>query len=79
MRARSSGMRRPSLMFAYDYKNKFTLRVWGSTFKPALVKETEAAWYRVCDRTEATALLLDKTGKKGNRSYGYEYPDRKIL
>ena len=21
------------LMFAYDYKNKFTLRVWGSTFK----------------------------------------------
>ena len=27
------------LMFAYDYKNRFTLRVWGSTFKPALAKE----------------------------------------
>ena len=26
------------LMFAYDYENKFTIRVWGSTFKPALYK-----------------------------------------
>ena len=24
------------LMFAYDYENKFTLRVWGKTFKPAM-------------------------------------------
>ena len=31
------------LMFAYDYKNKFTIRVWGSTFKPALVKEMKAS------------------------------------
>ena len=30
------------LMFAYDYANKFTIRVWGSTFKPALVKELKA-------------------------------------
>ena len=52
------------LMFAYDYKNKFTLRVWGTTFKPALVKEMKRLGIRVCDRTEATALLLDKTGKK---------------
>ena len=31
------------LMFAYDYKNKFTLRVWGSTFKPSLYKEYETS------------------------------------
>lgn len=45
------------LMFAYDYKNKFTLRVWGSTFKPALVKEMKRLGVKVMDRTEATALL----------------------
>lgn len=46
------------LMFAYDYKNKFTIRVWGSTFKPALVKEMKRLGVRVLDRTEATGLLL---------------------
>ncbi|MBQ8638801.1 MAG: FAD-binding protein [Lachnospiraceae bacterium] len=45
------------LMFAYDYKNKFTLRVWGSTFKPALVREMKRLGVTVLDRTEATALL----------------------
>lgn len=48
------------LMFAYDYKNKFTIRVWGSTFKPALVKEMKRLGVRVMDRTEATALLVEK-------------------
>ena len=54
------------LMFAYDYKNKFTLRVWGSTFKPALVKELKRLGVRIMDRTEATALLVstDKEGAK---------------
>ena len=46
------------LMFAYDYKNRFTLRVWGSTFKPALYKELKRLGVRVCDRVEATALLV---------------------
>lgn len=45
------------LMFAYDYKNKFTLRVWGSTFKPALYKQCKKLGVRIFDRTEATALL----------------------
>ena len=27
------------LLFAYDYKNKFFMRVWGTTFKPALYRE----------------------------------------
>lgn len=45
------------LMFAYDYKNRFTLRVWGSTFKPALYKELLRLGVKVYDRTEATGLL----------------------
>lgn len=45
------------LMFAYDYKNKFTIRVWGSTFKPALAKELRRLGVKVKEYTEATALL----------------------
>lgn len=54
------------LMFAYDYKNKFTLRVWGSTFKPALVREMKRLGVKIMDRTEATALLVsqDAEGRK---------------
>ena len=52
-------------MFAYDYANKFTIRVWGSTFKPALVKELKRLGVRLYERTEATALLVEeKNGKK---------------
>ncbi len=50
------------LMFAYDYKNKFTLRVWGSTFKPALYRELKRLGVAVFDRTEATALLTRDVG-----------------
>ncbi|MFQ8688894.1 MAG: FAD-dependent oxidoreductase, partial [Blautia sp.] len=53
------------LMFAYDYKNKFTLRIWGSTFKPALKKELERVGVKIYDRTEATGLLTKTVnGKK---------------
>lgn len=52
------------LMFAYDYKNRFTLRVWGSTFKPALRKELQRLGVKVYDRTEATALLTTRQGEK---------------
>lgn len=52
------------LMFAYDYENRFTLRVWGSTFKPALYKELLRLGVRVFDRTEATALMVER--KNGN-------------
>ena len=45
------------LMFAYDYKNKFTLRVWGSTFKPSLYKELKKLGVKIYDRVEATGLL----------------------
>lgn len=53
------------LMFAYDYKNKFTVRVWGSTFKPALVKEMRRLGVRILERTEATALLVSKKRRTG--------------
>jgi len=52
------------LMFAYDYKNKFTLRVWGSTFKPALFKALLRLGVKVLDRTEATALLTTARNDK---------------
>ena len=45
------------LMFAYDYENKFTIRIWGSTFKPALLKELKRLGVKIFDRTEAAALL----------------------
>ena len=54
------------LMFAYDYKNRYTMRVWGSTFKPALHRELLRLGVRVLDRVEATALLTapGRDGKK---------------
>jgi succinate dehydrogenase/fumarate reductase flavoprotein subunit len=52
------------LMFAYDYKNKFTLRVWGTTFKPALYRELKRLKVKLVERTEATALLTVETGGK---------------
>ena len=53
------------LMFAYDYENKFTLRVWGSTFKPALVKECKRLGVKVLDHTAAVELFTEeKDGKK---------------
>ncbi len=53
------------LMFAYDYKNRFTIRVWGSTFKPALKRELVRLGVKIYDRTEATALLVEK--KNGHK------------
>lgn len=53
------------LLFAYDYKNRFTLRVWGSTFKPALYRELLRLGVTVLERVEATSLLtVSQDGKK---------------
>lgn len=53
------------LMFAYDYENKFTLRVWGSTFKPALVKECRRLGVKILDHTAAVELFTEVIeGKK---------------
>ena len=53
------------LLYAYDYTNRYTLRVWGSTFKPALLRRLKALDVTVLDRTEATALLYaDREGRR---------------
>ena len=56
-------------LFAYDYKNKFTLRVWGTTFKPALHGECQRLGIELFDRTMATTLLTEGT-KQGARIVG---------
>ena len=69
------------LMFAYDYKNRFTLRVWGSTFKPALYKELLRLGVKVYDRTEATGLLTAVTDgkKRGNGAMGMNVRTGKFM
>ncbi len=52
------------LLFAYDYENKFTLRVWGTTFKPALYKELLRLGVTIYDYTEATALMTKTINNK---------------
>ncbi len=47
-------------LFAYDYENRFTLRVWGTTFKPALHRECLRLGVHVIDRTMATGLLTSE-------------------
>ena len=65
------------LMFAYDYANKLTIRVWGSTFKPALRKELTRLGVKVYDRVEATALLTN--GNKGAGAIGMNTRTGKIM
>ncbi len=57
------------LLFAYDYLNKLTLRVWGSTFKPAMARGCRRAGVRVFDRVMATGLLTEG-GRRGARVTG---------
>jgi len=57
------------LLFAYDYVNRFTIRVWGSTFKPALARECRRRGVRIFDRVMATGLLTER-GERGARVAG---------
>jgi succinate dehydrogenase/fumarate reductase flavoprotein subunit len=56
-------------LFAYDYENKFTLRVWGTTFKPAIHKECKRLGVEIHERTMATNLLTEE-GKQGGKIVG---------
>ena len=47
-------------LYAYDYTNRYTMRVWGSTFKPALVRKLRQTGVQLMDRTEAFSLLTVK-------------------
>ncbi len=45
------------LLFAYDYRTNHTLRVWGTTFKPALYKECRRLGVKIFDRVMGVGLL----------------------
>lgn len=57
------------LLFAYDYTNRFVIRVWGHDYKPLLRKACRRLGVRILDRTTATALLTDG-GQHGARVVG---------
>jgi succinate dehydrogenase/fumarate reductase flavoprotein subunit len=57
------------LLFTYDYQNKYTLRVWGTTFKPALFNECRRLGVEIFDRTMGTRLLVEE-GRGGRRVAG---------
>ncbi len=57
------------LLFAYDYVNRYTLRVWGTTFKPAMFRELKHLGVKIIDRVMVTSLLTG-SGKQGNRIIG---------
>lgn len=56
-------------LYAYDYENRFTLRVWGTSFKPAIYKECQRLGVQIFDRTMASNLLT-RGGKQGEKVVG---------
>lgn len=56
-------------MYAYDYQSRHTLRIWGSTFKPAMYQEMKRLGVRILDRVMATSLLTEN-GKVGGTCIG---------
>jgi succinate dehydrogenase/fumarate reductase flavoprotein subunit len=57
------------LLFAYDYVNKFAIRIFGAKLKPAIYKEMKRLGIKIYDRTMAT-MLLTKDGKQGSEVIG---------
>jgi succinate dehydrogenase/fumarate reductase flavoprotein subunit len=57
------------LMFAYDYQNRFTIRVFGWEFKPALHRELKRLGVGTLDSVMATSLLTEG-GRQGARVVG---------
>jgi succinate dehydrogenase/fumarate reductase flavoprotein subunit len=57
------------LLFAYDYENRVTLRIWGTTFKPAMYKQCKALGVKMLNRTMVTCLLT-ANGARGDRVLG---------
>ena len=56
-------------LFAYDYESRVHLRVWGTTFKPALYNECRRLGVEIYDRVMATSLLTEG-GRPGARVVG---------
>ncbi len=57
------------LMFAYDYKNRHVIRVWGFDIKPRLYAEMQRLGVDIHNRM-ATTSLLTEGGKQGARVVG---------
>ena len=47
------------LLFAYDYENRFNIRVWGQTFKHAQMRSAKRKGAKFIERTMATGLLTE--------------------
>lgn len=57
------------LLFAYDYRSKYDLRVYGWNMKPALHREMKRLRVQILDRVMVTALLIED-GDQGRRVVG---------
>jgi len=57
------------LLFAYDYDTRFCIRIWGTTFKPALYQELKRLRVKIFNRVMATSLL-SQNGEQGDRIIG---------
>lgn len=51
------------LLYAYDYSSKTTLRIWGTTFKPAMAKRLKALGVRLVEHTMITSLMTHEENK----------------
>ena len=52
-----------------EERNNVVIRIWGSTFKPALKKECRRLGVQIFDRVMATSIL-NENGKQGARAVG---------
>ena len=57
------------LLYAYDYDSRMVVRIWGSTFKPAMHKELLRLGVKVYDRIMVTSLLTED-GVQGGKIIG---------
>lgn len=57
------------LLFAYNYQDNCTIRVWGTGLKPALTRECGRLGIKIFDRVMATSLL-SLNGQPGSRIVG---------
>ena len=53
------------LLYAYDYESRYTLRVFGTTFRPAIIQQMKKLGVRIFERTEATTLLTKDNTASG--------------
>lgn len=56
-------------LYAYDYKNRYTIRLFGAKLKPNIHKEMKRLGIIIYDRTMATCLLTEG-GKRGAKVIG---------